>query len=85
MGVKDISKLMKLKAQMEKVQSRLVGVEYEKVYFGSIKEVGHIISSDNIVNLEWLEKEGKIKSGQKLVLFMAGFGLNWQAIILEKV
>lgn len=68
-----------------KILSRLVGVDYEKVYFGSIKEVGHIISSDNIVNLEWLQKEGRIKSGQKVVLFMAGFGLNWQAIILEKV
>ena len=67
------------------ILSRLLGTDYEKVYFKSIKEVGHIISSDNIVNLAQLEQEGLVKSGQKLLLFMAGFGLNWQAVILEKV
>lgn len=67
------------------ILARLLGTDYEKVYFKSIKEVGHIISSDNIVNLAKIEKEGLVKSGQKLLLFMAGFGLNWQAVILEKV
>lgn len=67
------------------ILSRLLGTDYEKVYFKSIKEVGHIISSDNIVNLAQIEQEGLVKSGQKLLLFMAGFGLNWQAVILEKV
>lgn len=67
------------------ILSRLLGTDFEKVYFKSIQEVGHIISSDNIVNLAQLEEENLIKSGQKLLLFMAGFGLNWQAVILEKV
>jgi len=67
------------------ILSRLLGTEYEKVYFKSIKEVGHIISSDNIVNLAQIEEENLVKPGQKLLLFMAGFGLNWQAVILEKV
>ncbi len=67
------------------ILSRLLGTDYEKVFFKSIVEVGHIISSDNIVNLVQLEQEGLVKSGQKLLLFMAGFGLNWQAVILEKV
>lgn len=67
------------------ILSRLLGTEIEKVYFKSIAEVGHIISCDNIVNLQKLEQENLVKSGQRLLLFMAGFGLNWQAIILEKV
>jgi 3-oxoacyl-[acyl-carrier-protein] synthase-3 len=67
------------------ILSRLLGTDYEKVYFKSIQEVGHIISSDNIVNLARIEQEGLVKSSDKLLLFMAGFGLNWQAIILEKV
>jgi len=67
------------------ILSRLLGTDLEKVYFQSIRDVGHIISSDNIVNLKRLEDEKKMKSGQKLLLFMAGFGLNWQAVILEKV
>lgn len=67
------------------ILSRLLGTDFEKVYFKSIKEVGHIISSDNIVNLAQIEEEGLVRPGQKLLLFMAGFGLNWQALILEKV
>lgn len=67
------------------ILSRLLGTEFEKVYFKSIQEVGHIISSDNIVNLAKIENDNLVKPGQKLLLFMAGFGLNWQAVILEKV
>lgn len=67
------------------ILSRLLGTDFEKVYFKSIQEVGHIISSDNIVNLVKIEEDKLVKPGQKLLLFMAGFGLNWQAVILEKV
>ncbi|MGZ3768624.1 MAG: 3-oxoacyl-[acyl-carrier-protein] synthase III C-terminal domain-containing protein [Bdellovibrio sp.] len=67
------------------ILSRLLGVELEKVFFKSISDVGHIISCDNVVNIQKLEEENLVQSGQKLLLFMAGFGLNWQALILEKV
>lgn len=67
------------------ILSRLLGIDVNRVYFKTIKKCGHIISSDNIANLIELEKEKKVKSGDKLLLFMAGFGLNWQAVILEKV
>lgn len=67
------------------ILARLLRIDFEKVFFGSIQDVGHIISSDNIVNLKRLEEQNKLKSGDKLLLFMAGFGLNWQAIVLERV
>jgi 3-oxoacyl-[acyl-carrier-protein] synthase-3 len=67
------------------VLSQIFGIDREKVFFDSIKDVGHIISSDNVVNLCELQKSGKIKSGDKLLLLMAGFGLNWQAVLLESV
>lgn len=67
------------------VLSQILGIGREKVFFESIKDVGHIISSDNVVNLCELQKTGKIKSGDKLLLLMAGFGLNWQAVLLEAV
>jgi 3-oxoacyl-[acyl-carrier-protein] synthase-3 len=67
------------------VLCQLFGIERSKVFFDSIKDVGHIISSDNVVNLSDLIKTGKIKSGDKLLLLMAGFGLNWQAVLLEAV
>ncbi len=67
------------------ILARLLGLDFEKVYFGTIKDVGHIISSDNVVNLKKLEGTGKLKSGDKLLLFMAGFGLNWQSVVVEKI
>lgn len=67
------------------VLSSILGINREKVYFDSISEVGHIISSDNVVNLLELEKNRTVKSGDTLLLLMAGFGLNWQAVLLEKV
>ncbi|MEB3196334.1 MAG: 3-oxoacyl-[acyl-carrier-protein] synthase III C-terminal domain-containing protein [Candidatus Sericytochromatia bacterium] len=66
------------------VLSRLLRIPLERVYFDSIGEVAHIISSDNVVNLLKLENSGRIQSGQRLLLLMAGFGLNWQGTILEK-
>lgn len=67
------------------VLSQILRISQEKVFFESIKDVGHIISSDNVVNLCQLQKTGKIKSGDKILLLMAGFGLNWQAVLLEAV
>jgi 3-oxoacyl-[acyl-carrier-protein] synthase-3 len=68
-----------------KILARLLRVDIDRVFFESIHEVAHIISSDNVVNLVELEKRGAVKKGAKMLLFMAGFGLNWQSVILEKV
>jgi len=67
------------------ILSRLLKVDPERVYSPSLSEVGHVISSDNIINLSWLINSGKIQSGDRLMLVMAGYGLNWQSVILEKI
>lgn len=66
------------------ILSRLLPVPFERVYFRSMPEVAHLISGDNIVNLIYLDKEGAIRPGEKALLVMAGYGLNWQCVILEK-
>jgi 3-oxoacyl-[acyl-carrier-protein] synthase-3 len=66
------------------ILARLFKYDMDRVFLGSIGTVGHIISSDNVVNLVELEKTGRLRAGDKVLLFMAGFGLNWQAVILEK-
>ena len=68
-----------------KILARLLGFDFDRVFLGTIGEIGHIISSDNLVNLMRMESAGQIRSGERLLLVMAGFGLNWQALILEKV
>lgn len=67
------------------ILSRVMGLSFDKVYAPSLSTVGHIISSDNIVNLSALIQDEKLKSGDKILLCMAGYGLNWQAVIIEKV
>jgi 3-oxoacyl-[acyl-carrier-protein] synthase-3 len=66
------------------ILSRLLKFDYERVYFPTIREVGHVISGDNIINLKRLVDEKKVKAGERVLLFMAGYGLNWQCVILEK-
>lgn len=66
------------------ILSRLLDVDYGRFYCPSIAEVGHMISGDNLVNLAHLTAEGRVRRGQRVVLFMAGYGLNWQCVLLEK-
>lgn len=67
------------------ILSRLLKFDFRKVFFPTISEVGHVISGDNIINLKRLAGDGLITAGQRALLFMAGYGLNWQCVIVEKV
>lgn len=67
------------------ILARLLKFDFERVYFPTIREVGHVISGDNIINLKRLAEDGLIEPGQRALLFMAGYGLNWQCVIVEKV
>lgn len=67
------------------ILARLLRFDFERCWFGSLEDVGHVISQDNMINLRYLERAEKVSKGQRLLLFMAGFGLNWQCVILERV
>jgi 3-oxoacyl-[acyl-carrier-protein] synthase-3 len=64
--------------------ARLLQCDLGRVYCDSIAEIAHVISGDNTINLQRLLAAGKISPGQRVLLFMAGYGLNWQCAILEK-
>lgn len=66
------------------ILSRILGIDFAKIAFPTLAEAAHLISGDNIVNLIRLEADGRIKPGDRLLLLMSGYGLNWQGIILEK-
>jgi len=68
-----------------KILARLLPFDCERIFLGTIADIGHIISSDNLVNLQHMDASELIRSGERLLLVMAGFGLNWQALIMEKV
>jgi 3-oxoacyl-[acyl-carrier-protein] synthase III len=66
-----------------RILARLLGVDADRFYFPSMPRVGHMISGDNILNLKELLDGGKLRAGERVLSFMAGYGLNWQCIILE--
>ncbi len=68
-----------------KILSKLLGITEEQAFFPSIDTAGHVISADNIINLSALQSSGELKSGDKVLTFMAGFGSNWQCALLEAV
>lgn len=66
------------------VLARMLPIDFERVYFESIGDVAHLISGDNVVNLKRATAEGRIQEGERVLLVMAGYGLNWQCVVLEK-
>lgn len=54
-----------------------------RVFTDNIARVGHTIASDNILNLRDAIDCGRVTSGDKLLLFTFGFGLNWSCMVVE--
>ncbi|MGQ0641996.1 MAG: 3-oxoacyl-[acyl-carrier-protein] synthase III C-terminal domain-containing protein [Gemmatimonadaceae bacterium] len=61
----------------------LLEVPSEKLYSTNIARVGHTIAADNIINLRDATDAGLLKSGDLLLLFTFGYGLNWSCMIVE--
>jgi 3-oxoacyl-[acyl-carrier-protein] synthase III len=78
-----VSQNMNIKAWQ--ILSRLLKFDVEKVCFPTLPEAGHVISGDNILNLKRMDESGRLESGDRLLLVMSGYGLNWQSVLLEKV
>lgn len=68
-----------------RVLARLLQVPAEVVWGPSIGDVGHVISADNVINLRELIDSGKIRPGHRIALVMAGFGMNWQCVVMEAI
>jgi 3-oxoacyl-[acyl-carrier-protein] synthase III len=87
LGITDIDWIiaqnMNIKAWQ--ILARLLAFDPGRVYFASLPEVGHVISGDNVINLKKLDESEAIRPGDKLLLLMAGYGMNWQSVVLEKV
>jgi 3-oxoacyl-[acyl-carrier-protein] synthase-3 len=67
------------------ILARLIGIDEARVLMPTLGEIGHVISADNIANLLRAEADSRLQAGDRLLLTMTGFGMNWQAMLLEKV
>lgn len=68
-----------------KVLSRMFKIGMDRVWCPTLPTFGHIISGDNVVNLKSLLDSGKLTSGERVLMLMAGYGMNWQCTIIEAV
>lgn len=71
-------------AKAWQILGRLLRIDPAKVSCRSLPDVAHVISGDNIINLAALQDHGGVEPGHLLVLTMAGYGMNWQAVLLER-
>jgi 3-oxoacyl-[acyl-carrier-protein] synthase-3 len=61
----------------------LLGLPREKLFSDNIARVGHTIASDNLLNLRDLVDSGRVRDGNRLLLFTFGFGLHWSCMVVE--
>jgi 3-oxoacyl-[acyl-carrier-protein] synthase-3 len=63
---------------------RLLSFGLDRVAFPTLPEAAHVIGADNLFNLKRISDEGRVQPGDRVLLVMSGFGLNWQCVILER-
>jgi len=68
-----------------RILASVLRFDFERILMPTIGTAGHCISGDNIINLKTVQADSRIQPGDKILLPMAGFGLNWSCILLEKV
>ena len=61
----------------------LIGCPREKLFSANIGRVGHTIAADNFINLRDATDAGLLRTGDRLLLFTFGYGLNWSCMVLE--
>lgn len=66
-----------------KILRQLLGVTADQDYCPSMTDCGHVISADNVINLQRLCEEAPPERGDMILTFMAGYGSNWQSALLE--
>ena len=62
----------------------LLGLPREKLFSDNIARVGHTIASDNLLNLRDLLDSGRVREGDRLLLFTFGYGLHWSCMVVER-
>jgi 3-oxoacyl-[acyl-carrier-protein] synthase III len=61
----------------------LVGFPADRLFADNIGVKGHVIAADNYINLKDAADAGRVRDGDRLLLFNFGFGAAWAATVLE--
>lgn len=65
------------------ILARILGIPLERIYTRNIARIGHAVASDNIINYLDAQDEGRIVMGDKVALFVMGFGAHWSCTVVE--
>jgi 3-oxoacyl-[acyl-carrier-protein] synthase-3 len=65
------------------ILAQIVGIPLDRIYTTNIARIGHVVASDNIINYVDSIAEGRIVRGDRIALFVMGFGAHWSCTIIE--
>ncbi len=65
------------------ILAQVVGIPIGKIYTANIERIGHVVASDNVINYLDASDAGRLRQGDKVALFVMGFGAHWSCSILE--
>jgi 3-oxoacyl-[acyl-carrier-protein] synthase-3 len=65
------------------VMCQVLRLPMDKVYSGNIARHGHAMASDNFINLRDALREGRVKPGDRVLLFGFGLGAHWACSVVE--
>lgn len=61
----------------------LVGMRADRLFADNIARKGHVIAADNFINLKDAAESGRLREGERALLFNFGFGAAWAAMVIE--
>ena len=62
---------------------QLTGFPAERLFADNIPAKGHVIGGDNFINLVDATRAGRVRAGDRLLLFNFGFGASWACMLVE--
>lgn len=65
------------------VMSRVLGLPLERVYTDNIARNGHAMACDNFVNLADARAAGRLRTGDRALLYGFGLGAHWACAVIE--
>lgn len=65
------------------ILGRLLGLPAQRLHPPATGRLGHVIAGDNLINLAELAATGQLSPGQRILLPVAGYGMNFQCAVLQ--
>jgi 3-oxoacyl-[acyl-carrier-protein] synthase-3 len=83
--VKDLALLIphNINGKSWEILGQILGIAPARVFTENIARIGHAVASDNLINYADALDAGRIREGDRVALFVTGFGAHWSCTVLE--